>query len=230
MRKELAAELKSYFTNKLPTAKAFGGQYEKLTEKTALALQGDLERAEIPYENESGEVFDFHALRHTFITNLRNAPARVAQSLARHKSSQMTDRYTHIRLHDERAALDSLPDLSLPSKEKQAAVKTGTNDDFLSKSCFEDAQQRTPVDASGKKTAVTIQKPPSGANNEGPKQVVRLLLNPDSDPVKPDSDPQLVSSLFLESLNDPDLKLLIERWPKLSVETKRIIVRIIKTS
>jgi integrase len=40
----------------------------------------------------------------------------------------MTDRYTHVRLHDERAALDNLPDLSAPSSEQQRVLKTGTDD------------------------------------------------------------------------------------------------------
>ena len=72
-------------------------------------------------------VLDFHALRHSFITNLKHVPSRVAQSLARHKSSAMTDRYTHVRLNDERAALSMLPDLiALPNSEQARA--TGTDD------------------------------------------------------------------------------------------------------
>jgi Phage integrase family len=90
-------------------------------------LKADLAAVGIAYEDEQGRVLDFHALRHTFITNLRHAPSRVAQKLARHKSSAMTDRYTHIRLHDERAALDLLPDLTVPA-ESEAAKKTGTDD------------------------------------------------------------------------------------------------------
>jgi hypothetical protein len=64
-------------------------------------------------------------LRHTFVTNLSHAPSRVAQSLARHKSSAMTDRYTHVRLNDERAALNLLPDLTVePNSEKARATGT----------------------------------------------------------------------------------------------------------
>jgi hypothetical protein len=45
----------------------------------------------------------------------------------------MTDRYTHIGLYDERAALDSLPKLTSLSgnrndENKVAALKTGTDD------------------------------------------------------------------------------------------------------
>lgn len=117
---ELASELKEYFRNKLPTAKAFGGDYSMLTDKTADMIKADLKDAGIPYEDDNG-IFDFHSLRHSFITNLRNVSGRVAQSLARHRSSAMTDRYTHIMLHDERSALNSLPDL-------QPKKRTGTDE------------------------------------------------------------------------------------------------------
>jgi hypothetical protein len=35
-------------------------------------LRIDLGAAGIPYQDESGRFADFHSLRHTFITNLRN--------------------------------------------------------------------------------------------------------------------------------------------------------------
>ena len=121
LRHELAEELKGFTANKLPTTKVFGGSYKALTDRTSEILRDDLSLAGISYIDEAGRVFDFHALRHTFITNLSKAPSRVAQALARHRSSAMTDKYTHARLIDERAALENLPDLSLPK-----AKKTGT--------------------------------------------------------------------------------------------------------
>ena len=81
-------------------------------------LRQDLEAAGVAYVDNRGRVLDFHGLRHSFVTNLSHAPSRVAQSLARHKTSAMTDRYTHVRLNDERAALQMLPDLTArPSGE-----------------------------------------------------------------------------------------------------------------
>jgi hypothetical protein len=98
-----------------------------LTDRTAEMLQQDLEAAGVPYADERGRVLDFHGLRHSFVTNLSHAPSRVAQSLARHKTSAMTDRYTHVRLNDERAALAMLPNLTAgPSDE--GARATGTDD------------------------------------------------------------------------------------------------------
>ena len=120
LKPEVAAILRDFFRDKLPTAKAFGGTLEQLTERTAEIIKADLQSAGISYVDEDGKIFDFHALRHSFITSLRNVPARVAQALARHASSQMTDKYTHIKIHDERGALDTLPDLT-----KQ--TRTGTD-------------------------------------------------------------------------------------------------------
>lgn len=110
LRPETAASLQQYLANKMPDAKAF-----KVPEKTAKMLKRDLADAKIPYRNGDGEVFDFHAIRHTFCTTLGRdpkVPPRVAQKLMQHQSSAMTDRYTHIRLLDERKALEALPDFS----------------------------------------------------------------------------------------------------------------------
>ena len=90
-------------------------------------LEQDLEAAGVAYVDERGRVLDFHGLRHSFVTNLSHAPSRVAQSLARHKSSAMTDRCTHVRLTDERAALAMMPDLTAKPSDEQAKA-TGTDD------------------------------------------------------------------------------------------------------
>jgi hypothetical protein len=60
-----------------------------------------------------------NALCHSFITGLSRAPSLVAQALARHKSSVMTDCYTQVRLYDERATLDLLPDLTVGTGSQQ---------------------------------------------------------------------------------------------------------------
>ncbi len=126
LRKDLAADLREHLRGRLPTGKAFGGRYRKLTKRTCEMLQTDLAAAGVVYTDDHGRVFDFHGLRHSFVTGLRHAPSRVAQSLARHKSSAMTDRYTHVRLHDERAALETLPDLTARPSDEQARA-TGTD-------------------------------------------------------------------------------------------------------
>ncbi len=112
-------------------AKVFPGFNPK---KAAKMLRKDLDAAGIPYRDEAGRVVDFHSLRHTFITNLTRGGVspKIAQSLARHGSIGLTmDTYTHIGLHDERAALDvlpPLPDSTTDQCNSAVARKTGTDD------------------------------------------------------------------------------------------------------
>jgi integrase len=131
LREGLAVALRDHLSGRLPTSRVFGGRYRKLTARTAEMLRLDLETAGVAYTDDRGRVLDFHGLRHSFVTNLSHAPSRVAQSLARHKSSAMTDRYTHVRLHDERAALEALPDLTARPSDEQGRA-TGTDDSVVS--------------------------------------------------------------------------------------------------
>lgn len=70
----------------------------------------------------SGRALDFHALRHTFVTNLARAGVhpKTAQALARHSTITLTmDRYTHTVLGEQVDALASLP--KLPSAHELAS-------------------------------------------------------------------------------------------------------------
>jgi hypothetical protein len=78
----------------------------------AAMLKLDLEAAGLSYVDDAGRVFDFHALRHQFITNLAlaNVPVKVAQVLARHSTITLTmDRYSHVPASDSVSALAKLP-------------------------------------------------------------------------------------------------------------------------
>lgn len=85
-------------------------------------LRTDLESAGIPYLNDQGEQYDFHALRAQYITDLvraGNNPADV-QRLARHSTITLTMQvYTKVRMADLRAAVDKLPSLE-PVEEPPA--------------------------------------------------------------------------------------------------------------
>ncbi len=103
--------------------------------KTAEMLRKDFEIAGIDYIDKAGRVADFHALRHTFISNLSQGGVspKVAQSLARHSTITLTmDTYTHVQLYDERAALEKLPDLPNikggNKRQSAVALKSGTDD------------------------------------------------------------------------------------------------------
>jgi hypothetical protein len=59
---------------------------------------------------------------------------KMAQELARHSTIDLTmNHYTHLRLHDQAAAVEALPSLLTPSKPKWEALRaTGTDSLALS--------------------------------------------------------------------------------------------------
>jgi hypothetical protein len=101
--------------------------------KTSKMMKLDLERAGIPYRDEDGLFADFHANRHTYITNLGKTGASLttAQSLARHSDPKLTaSTYTHLGLSDKAAAIEALPPPpgGIANPDKHAAPDaTGTD-------------------------------------------------------------------------------------------------------
>jgi len=66
----------------------------------------------LAYQNDDGLFADFHSNRHLFITSLERAglSPKMAQTLARHSDVRLTlGVYTHVGLHDQTAAIASLP-------------------------------------------------------------------------------------------------------------------------
>jgi integrase/recombinase XerD len=66
----------------------------------------------LQYKNDDGLFADFHSNRHLFITSLERAglSPKMAQTLARHSDVRLTlGVYTHVGLHDQSAAIASLP-------------------------------------------------------------------------------------------------------------------------
>ena len=108
MNRELAEAMAGFIVDKPVDDRLF-----KIPSRAFAMIKADLEAAGISYCTAAGYA-DFHALRHTFITQLARsgvAPA-VAMSLARHSSITLTmDRYTHVVLSDQRSALERLPAL-----------------------------------------------------------------------------------------------------------------------
>jgi len=105
-----------------------------LSERTAATteqVREDRQRSDfLAYRDHSGRVADFHALRHTFISNLAQGGVhpKDAQGLARHSTITLTmDRYTHTTRGKLASALEALPDLRHgPAVETLKA--TGTYD------------------------------------------------------------------------------------------------------
>src|SRR5262249_3987470 len=94
-------------------------------ERAARMVRDDLERAGIPYQDAAGRYFDFHALRHQFVSRLAlsGVSVKAAQTLARHSTVTLTmDRYAHAGLKDTAEALDRLPVLPGAPTSPPAAV------------------------------------------------------------------------------------------------------------
>jgi integrase len=98
-------------------------------------LPDDRQRAEaersdfLVYCDAAGRYADFHALRHSFITMVGKAGVspREHQDLARHSTYALTSRYSHSRLYDLAAAVQSLP-IPMKGKPQAEALKaTGTD-------------------------------------------------------------------------------------------------------
>jgi integrase/recombinase XerD len=85
----------------------------------------------LAYHDDQGRVFDFHSLRHQYISNLAIAGVhpKIAQTLARHSTITLTlDRYTHAGLADVAATVNGLPCAvpDVPEAERLALKATGT--------------------------------------------------------------------------------------------------------
>jgi integrase len=96
-----------------------------------------LRLAGIPYLDDQGRQFDFHALRVQFITGLNRAgvPIRSAMALARHTDAKLTlKNYTDMGVFNLAGAVESLPSTITPSSPT-AGIATGTDPGVLSDSC-----------------------------------------------------------------------------------------------
>jgi len=170
LRLETARSLKQFFTDKGPVERAFQvpPNYD-----TADMFRADLEAAGIPYIDESGRRADFHALRHTFITNLARSGVhpKVAQALARHSTITLTlDRYSHTVLTDLSEAVSVLPDLDAADAseagQRRQVVGAGpvNNSNLVVPMVVPDARKKAVSAATCCNENVTLHK-----NEKGPK-------------------------------------------------------------
>jgi integrase/recombinase XerD len=110
LRPDLAALLRDYIAERSPHEPVWGGTW---SQDGAEMLRIDLKPAGIPYELD-GLFFDFHALRHQFISSLASAGVtpKMAQELARHSTITLTlDTYSHTSVNEQADALNRLPPL-----------------------------------------------------------------------------------------------------------------------
>ncbi len=152
LRRELATEIAEWLKPKAAKTPLWPGNWAAFSSAKMIrtdldaARQAWLDEAKEPKERErrekssqllytdsAGRVADFHALRHTFISNLARAGVhpKNAQALARHSTITLTmDHYTHTILGDLAADVAKLPPLgqTKPPQTQAAALRdTGTD-------------------------------------------------------------------------------------------------------
>ena len=107
----LVEMLRPWLSEKLKRKSVWSGDWAKRKYGDKM-LQRDLKSAGIPYVDENGLYADFHALRHTFITNMVKSGVnpKTAQALARHSTIDLTmNVYTSLTVSDQASALANLP-------------------------------------------------------------------------------------------------------------------------
>jgi hypothetical protein len=156
LRPDTAVELQAHLAAKHPGASAFkmpraDNMADMIRRDQAAARAAWLKEVEKDDEqsaqrerstflcerDEAGRVFDFHSLRHTFLTNLARSGVhpRIMQSMARHSDPKLTlGRYTHTEIGEQGDALALLPDLSSAFSDIQSA--TGTDGDSVLARCL----------------------------------------------------------------------------------------------
>ncbi len=153
LRADLVAMLRQWLDGKPPDSPLWPGSWARsraAAEMVRLDLAAarkawiedapsDQEKAQrersgfLAYRDASGRIADFHALRHTFITNLARAKVhpKNAQTLARHSTINLTmNVYTHTLLEDLAGDVNKLPALPVASGETtggEALALTGTD-------------------------------------------------------------------------------------------------------
>jgi site-specific recombinase XerD len=103
IRPELAEMLRPWLAGKPPGKPVFAMRIDA----AAMVLRRDLEAAGV----DSAAEYDFHCLRHTYVTLLikSGASVKVCQELARHADPKLTlSLYTHLTVHDVARGLEGL--------------------------------------------------------------------------------------------------------------------------
>ncbi len=131
LKSDLAAKLACFLVRKIPSAPLWPGTWRN---RSADMIKADLALAKIPYKDEIERAFDFHALRHQFLSSLAEQKVHpsIAQKLARHSTITLTmDRYTHLHAMDLQGALESLPKLPDDSTQMSESAKATGTDEIL---------------------------------------------------------------------------------------------------
>jgi integrase len=168
IRADLAAMVKEWLADKPAGQQLFA----ELPGDTARMLRTDLararaawiaeagddtaERAEreksdfLCYRNVAGEIADFHATRHTFVSALAasGAPVKTVQELARHSTPTLTfGVYAHARPADVSSALAALPGAECQTGQSSCSNRRSTQGTKKRETVRQDAMKAPLLDA-----------------------------------------------------------------------------------
>ena len=135
LREDLALRLAGYIAAITPATLSFNQEPETVwpgswSDDGAEMIRGDLKAAALPYTDDRGEDYDFHALRHQFITELSRSGVslRSAQQLARHSKPELTANvYTHLSISDTGADVEKMQAIPQAQQRHQATGTEGGN-------------------------------------------------------------------------------------------------------
>ncbi|MFA6242031.1 MAG: tyrosine-type recombinase/integrase [Candidatus Hydrogenedentales bacterium] len=250
IRPETAEELRAFFVGRMPGAKAFGGRYKRLTDRTFEAIKDDLEATvekdpqgkviveAIAYTDAAGRYRDFHSLRHTCGSWLSacGVHPKTIQTIMRHGDINMTmTRYGHTLRGQEAEAISRLPDLSMSDRQAQKATGTdGKGIDLASDLAFSGAPKCRVVQATAENTPAGDSKNAVLTAPGGIRTPNRRFRRPEAEDAKPLADTALTNDAKTDLAfhlariveKHPDLARLIEAWPTLSDEARADILRI----
>jgi site-specific recombinase XerC len=126
LRQDIAAMLRDWLEGRSAGQRLWNGRWASDRQGSKM-IRADLEVAGVPYKDANDRYADFHALRHTFISNLARAGVhpRNAQALARHSTIDLTmNVYTHIAMEDLVSDIEAMPSvLGRCDKEPPAQIE-----------------------------------------------------------------------------------------------------------
>jgi integrase len=119
---DVAADLKTYLAGKPLDEPVWPGSWAA-RRQGAVMMRKDLAAAGIPYTTDGPdgpEHADFHSLRHSYLTlgGRHGIDLRTLQELAGHSRSELTERYSHVRLVNLAGAVEKLPSLRPTGDDK----------------------------------------------------------------------------------------------------------------
>ncbi len=123
IRLDLASMLRTWLADKKLGERVFGLRKDK----AAKMMRADLQVAGIPYRDSAGLVADFHSLRHSAGTWLKDAKvhAKAIQTFMRHGTITLTmDRYTHPSITDQGDVLANLPPTPAKKPEQVQQIRS----------------------------------------------------------------------------------------------------------